>query len=136
MKALLSTVAGCLLLLAVSNPSNAQETANTLYHYDSGWQSDDATTSHETVFRHSLGVPPTDLTIWFAPALVEGEAEEVHPLAWSWHYQFSGNPVSIMVNGEEIILSIYAGAPLHGFWTSSDGWKRFNAGYWRVIARP
>ena len=105
----LSTIASSLLLLvAVSNPSIAQEGANTLYHYDSGWQSDDAFTSHETVFQHSLGIPPTNLTLWFTPALVEGEAEEVHPVIWTWSPGYTGNPVSIIVNNDEIKLTIYA----------------------------
>ena len=92
--------------------------------------------SHETVFQHSLGIAPTDLTLWFTPTLVEGEAEQVHPVAWSWHYANSGNPVSIMLSNEEIKLTIWGGSPLHGFWTPAGGWQKFKTGYWRVIARP
>ena len=133
----LGTIVSVLLLsVGVASPSIAQETAGTLYYYDSGWQSDNNLTSHDTVFQHSLGIPPSSLTIWFTPALVEGEAEEVYTATYSWHSAYSGNPVSIIVNSEEIKLSIWSGSPLHGFWTPTGGWRRYSTGYWRVIARP
>lgn len=133
-----SALGGALfLLVSVSNSSIAQEAVGTLYYYDSGWQGDDSYSSHETVFEHGLGVIPTDVTIWFAPALdATGDAEEVHPLNWSWASGSSGNPVSIIMGADAVKLTIWSGAFLHGFWTPSDGWQKYRTGYWRVIARP
>lgn len=110
-----------------SNPAAVQTTAR----YDSGWVQANNSTDNVLAFSHNLGVAPTNLTIWFSP-----DQEDCYPLTWSWQMGYSGNPVTIKLNGNTVSLAIYSGAPLHGAWNPLTIWTNWSTGYFRVFASP
>ncbi|MEM8934095.1 MAG: hypothetical protein AAGE94_23080 [Acidobacteriota bacterium] len=96
--------------------------------YDSGWELADNSTPHNVVFEHEMGVTPSAIEIYFS-----ADKQTVYPLTWRWG-DAAGNPVTISATDKTIVLAIFAGAPLHGVWTPSAGWTKYNQGYFRVFA--
>ena len=116
------------------NTSNFAPNAKSEKYYDSGWQKDNNGRNHSTSFRHGLGTTPRLVEIFFSPT---GDTSQAYPLRWSWSLGtgFSGNPVTIKYTTEQIVMHIYAGAPLHAVWdANSNEWDGYTTGYWRVIA--
>jgi hypothetical protein len=100
--------------------------------YDSGWVADNNSTQHVTPFAHKLGNTPRLITIEFSPG---GDSSDVFPIMWSWTYGSSGNPVTVQMTTENVLLHIWSGAPLHGVWDGRTGvWNNYANGYWRVRA--
>ena len=99
--------------------------------YDSGWVADNRNTNHRTLFRHELGVIPSQMTIFFSPS---ESHETVYPLLWPWGEDRSGNPVTVEVNSTQLVLNIWSGRHLHGAWRGdTDQWIHYDFGYWRVL---
>jgi uncharacterized membrane protein len=98
--------------------------------YISPWEKDSNHSNHTTTFRHGLGVIPTSVLILFSV-----DQKTVYPLQWSWEPGSTGNPVTIAIDNETIILHIFSGQPLHGVWDAhKSAWTKYSDGYWKVIA--
>ncbi|WP_232428746.1 hypothetical protein [Burkholderia ubonensis] len=127
------------IVYAESEISSQPAAFNPNYDYDSGWHLTDKTINRNLLFTHRLGVAPSVIAIFFSP-----DQEHLYPLIWPWQYQWSGNPVSILVTTTAITLSIWDGKeeadgsplrPLHGAWDGqSRSWTFWNMGYFRVFA--
>jgi len=100
--------------------------------YDSKWRADDNATHHPFPVDHNLGVTPRLVTLEFSPG---GDSSIVYPVISNWHAEWSGNPVTIEVTTEKIILHISKDGPLRGVWDSRNvTWRRYGVGYWRIRA--
>lgn len=100
--------------------------------FDSGWQpvSNRATTVY--FFRHRLGAAPRGISIWFSPS---ADGSNAFPLLWKFQRTETGNPVSIEVRSDLILLNIWSGVPLFGAYDASkDAWTTYTDGYYRVVA--
>jgi hypothetical protein len=108
--------------------------ANTESKYVSEWRESTNKANTTLVFNHKLGVQPTNISNFFSP---DKDKDTWHPLLWPWSYGASGNPVSIWVDKQNITLSIFDGAPLHGAYDGngvSAQWTYWTSGYFRVFA--
>ncbi|WP_081472951.1 hypothetical protein [Burkholderia ambifaria] len=127
------------IVYSESNISSQPAAVLPSYQYDSGWYPADNKINRNLLFTHGLGYAPTDISIVFSP-----DQERLYPLIWSWSYQWSGNPVTILVTATAITLSIWDGSeeadgsplrPLHGAWDGQAGsWTFWKEGYFRVFA--
>jgi hypothetical protein len=98
---------------------------------DTGWQCTDNATNHKLVMKHGLGSTPRFYTLYFSDT---ADSSVVYPLDWSWGTDASGNPVTIAISTEAIILNIFSGAPLHGIWDANNGqWSKFTSGCFRAF---
>lgn len=96
----------------------------------SSWLADANSTNHNVIFKHGLGTIPTSLSVQFSV-----DQKTVQPVIWPWDQSSSGNPVSVWMDDTFITLSVFQGAPLHGWWNGSTGaWTVASTGFWRVIA--
>jgi hypothetical protein len=98
---------------------------------DTGWVCTDNTVNREVTLRHNLGTTPRLANVIFAP---NQDSSVVYPLTWSWAAANSGNPVTIALTTENVLVGVYTGVPLHGVWTASNGaWASFNTGCFRAF---
>jgi|GEM_PF-6715885 len=99
--------------------------------YDSGWVHDQKQqTNWSVAVNHNLGVLPSLLTLWFSP---DGGLR-AYPVQWPWSSTESGNPVTIEITDQQIILHEHFGTHLHGTWSPATDWKFYDEGYWRIFA--
>lgn len=105
--------------------------SSTSTRYISEWRPDSTGPSHAVVFAHNLGRIPTSLLVLFSAGL-----ETVYPVPCFWDQNSSGNPVTISMDSQVITLQIFGDIGfLHGVWAAQpEGWTKYKAGYWRVIA--
>ena len=97
--------------------------------YRSTWVPDSNSANHKVIFQHGLGVIPSEVIVTFSADL-----QTAYPLLWSWDNGYSGNPVTIAMDAQSVVLNIFSGSPLHGFWDPNNGWTTYSNGYWRVTA--
>lgn len=62
------------------------------------------------IFKHNLKFIPFPICIFFSP-----DQDAVYPLIWSYYGPTSGNPAAIRVDPRKIIITIYNGIPLFGY---------------------
>src|SRR3954453_14459105 len=88
-------------------------------------------TTKQLALKHGLGTTPRFANVVFAPGR---DSSIVYPLTWSWVASASGNPVTISLTTENVLVEIAAGSPLHGVWTANNGqWQSFNSGCFRAF---
>jgi hypothetical protein len=98
---------------------------------ESSWTKDDNSSSHQTIVLHNLGKLPDTVTIYFVDQVGSGNISLVQ---WSWDPGYTGNPCTIQVNRDAVILNIDKGRYLHGRWNPDNGqWTRYTEGFWKVI---
>lgn len=110
-------------------PATTEAEIQTTADYDSGWQEANNHSNNAVTFAHGLGVIPSQTTIMFS-----ADKQTVYPLTWSWSSDSSGNPVTIWMNDNVVVLEIYKGVALHGAWDNVTGWTKWSQGYFRVLA--
>jgi hypothetical protein len=100
-------------------------------NWDSGWVADNSDSHHKKSFLHSLKALPAQVTIYFSPNADQGP---FYLVGYDWAPAESGNPVTVEVTENEIILHIVHGWPLRGLIVpGTTEWSRWTSGYWRVI---
>ena len=120
---LMTTVAGGAALAAEFAQSKTVDAIA-----DTGWVCTD-NTQKELALKHGLGTTPRFMNVVFSP-----NQDAVYPLTWSWNYPNSGNPVTISLTTENVLIEIFPGAPLHGVWTASNAaWATFTTGCFRAF---
>lgn len=100
--------------------------------YDSGWVMI-TRASRAAPFAHGLGARPNTLTVMFSPT---PDGAVAYPVEFRWGEKQPGNPVSVRVNAESVILDMWDGAPVRAtFDGRTGGWTSYDRGYFRVMAR-
>lgn len=100
--------------------------------FDSGWQ---AVSNKQTVtylFRHNIKALPRQLTLWFSPV---PDGSRAFLIGSKFPRLESGNPISVEARPDMVLLHVWSGAPIFGFYDSGvDRWVVFTEGFYRVVA--
>jgi hypothetical protein len=128
---LLATIA---LLQAwnIWHPPSIACSADSTTCFDSGWQpvSNHASTAY--FFRHRLGAPPRQLTLWFSPT---ADGARAFPLQWRFPTPEAGNPVTIEARARAIYVNVWKGMPISGSYDGpTEQWTTYDKGFYRVVA--
>ena len=97
--------------------------------YDSGWVRV-ARASREYNFVHNLGYVPSRIALTFSP---NASGTTVYYKEFNWG-SYDGNPVSVKSTTTTITLGMYAGVPLHSYWSGRRWTRWWNTGWYRVVA--
>jgi len=101
------------------------------YDFDSGWIADTKLENHSLKIRHNLKKIPANISLWFT---TDPKGNNAFPILWGWKVEHSGNPVTIEVTINDVMIHIWSGTYLHGVWSPKNEWQQFDSGFWRVYA--
>jgi hypothetical protein len=129
---LLLTTVALLQAWNIWHPPSIDCTADSTTCFDSGWKPVSSQASTAYFFRHRLGAPPRQLTLWFSPT---ADGARAFPLQWRFPAPEAGNPVTIEARSQAIYVNVWKGMPIGGTYDGpTERWTTYDEGFYRVVA--
>jgi hypothetical protein len=116
--------------LDIFNLQNCSPTSSTCF--DTGWQPVSSKTSSIYYYKHKLAATPRFIAAWFSPT---ADGSHAYSLSTAFSSPNVGNPVTIEVRPDVVLVHTWSGVPIHGVYNGgNEKWTTFAEGYYRIIA--